>query len=70
MQLRNDFSDCEVLLIKSTVVDVLNNLVSFVTGVGAKGKFSGGFDISAFGGLSKGDGIFSLSNFLKSNLVT
>lgn len=29
-------------------------LMSHITGAGAKGKFSGGFDISAFGGLQGG----------------
>lgn len=29
-------------------------LIFFVTGAGAKGKFSGGFDITAFGGIQGG----------------
>lgn len=32
---------------------------SYVTLLGAKGKFSGGFDISAFGGVQQSKGTFN-----------
>lgn len=41
---------------KIPVLLVYNWSVSYVTVLGAKGKFSGGFDISAFGGIQGGKG--------------
>lgn len=42
-------------------------LTCHVNGAGAKGKFSGGFDITAFGGIQRGNGTFNVLYVLYSS---
>lgn len=37
---------------------------SYITVLGAKGKFSGGFDINAFGDIQEGKGTFKYGNLV------
>lgn len=46
----------------SSIVDEYDmKLIPYDIGAGAKGKFSGGFDISGFSGVQEGKGMLSVS---------